>query len=89
MSSHIYPGTTTRIAGEINNILQHMRAIDANLPQINAILAQCALDGEAALAEQTGYADAADAVAERALLTSLEAELAVSPFWQQALARRG
>lgn len=88
-SAHFYPSTQTRLAGEINNLVAHLKSYEASLGQINAILGQIALDGNAALAEKTGYANADDAVAERDLLASAAAELAASPFTQQLLSRRG
>jgi hypothetical protein len=88
-SNHLYPGTQTRLASKINNTVAHMQSVVSELSEINAILAQIALDGAEALATETGHASADDASAEQALLASVAAELAACPFFQQTLARRG
>lgn len=88
-SSHLYPTTQTRLAAEVNNLVAHARAIDAVLPQLVAIAAQINIDGAPLLATEFGYPTADDATAAYGLLNSVMGELAVSPFWQQLLARMG
>ena len=90
-STHIYPVTQTRLAGEVIALVRAMRDIDKDLPQLKAILDQIAFgDDYETLAAQLGYASAAEAQTVYNLLTSLNAELNnSSPFWKQVISRMG
>lgn len=99
-NQHIYPSTITRLANEINQLVAHARAIDAQLSQINAIAGQIGVINDpnnqeevdaanAALASEFGYANGVDARAAINILGSWEVELDADPFFQQVLSRMG
>ena len=90
-STHIYPSTQTRLAGEVTAIVRKMREIDADLPQLKAILDQVAYgDDYVSLAAELGFAGEVDAQTAYNLLTSLNVELNnSSPFWKQVISRMG
>jgi len=89
-STHIYPVTQTRLAGEVTSLVRKMREIDKDLPQLKAILDQVAFgDDYQSLATETGYAGAPEAQTVYNLLTSLAVELKNSPFWNQTISRMG
>ena len=88
--SHIYPGTSTRLGGEMTQLVQAIRDVDRRLPQFKAILDQVAAGGDwQSLATELGFGDVADAETAYNLLGSLNAELRVAPFWNQVISRMG
>jgi hypothetical protein len=90
-STHIYPNTMTRLAGELTGAVRSMRQIDADLPQLKAILDQIAAGGDwVSLATELGYTTAAEAETAYNLIGSLVYELEnSSPFWKQVISRMG
>ena len=90
-STHIYPSTQTRLAGEVIALVRSMRDIDKDLLQLKSILDQIAMGGDwASLAAELGFAEAADAETAYNLLGSLNVELNnSSPFWKQVISRMG
>jgi hypothetical protein len=91
MSTHIYPQTQTRLAGELTGLVRAMRQIDKDAPQLKAILDQIAAGGDwVSLAAELGFTDAADAETAYNLIGSLVVELGTqSPFWKQVISRMG
>ena len=90
-STHIYPSTQTRLAGELTSLVRKMREIDADLPQLKAILDQIAMGGDwASLAAELGFTEATDAETAYNLIGSLVVEIEnSSPFWKQVISRMG
>ena len=89
-STHIYPGTMTRLASEMTQIVSAMRSIDKDLPQLKEILDQVASGNDwTSLAAELGFADEADAETAYNLLVALAVEMAAAPFWNQVISRMG
>jgi len=96
MSTHIYPTSMTRLAGELTGNVRKMREIDAALPQLKAILDQIAMGGDwASLSAELGFPPPVEGQTSEAetaynLLGSLVVELQnSSPFWKQVISRMG
>ena len=89
-STHIYSGTTTRLAGELNNLVATARRLRYDAPELKAIMDQIASGGDwLALATEFGYSTAADAETAYNLIGSLVVELQAAPFLNQVVSRMG
>jgi hypothetical protein len=94
-STHIYPTTQTRLAGELTALVRAMREIDKDAPQLQSILQQVASgDDYASVAKELGFPETTDGIADATaaynLIGSLVHELQnSSPFWKQVISRMG
>lgn len=89
-SSHIYPSTQTRLAGELNNLVRNMQTVQADAERLKLIFDQIALGGDwQALATELGYASTADAETAYNLLGSALNDDIKGAFYSQMTSRMG
>ncbi len=89
-STHIYPSTQTRLAGQLNSLVSQMQAVHADAEKLKLIFDQIAAGGDyAALATELGYTSAADAETAYNLLGSALTDDINGAFFQQMISRMG
>jgi len=90
MSNHIYPTTTTRLAGRMNSLVSQMANIRAEAEQLKRVADQIASGGNwQALADAFGYATAAEAETAYNLLGSALVDDLQGAFYSQMISRMG
>jgi hypothetical protein len=89
-STHIYPSTTTRLAGQLNALIVDMQRVHSDAEKLKLIFDQIAADSDfTSLATELGYATAADAETAYNLLGSALTDDINGAFFQQMISRMG
>ena len=89
-STHIYPSTTTRLAGKLNSLVAQMQRVRNEAQELKDVADQIAMGGDwQALAAAWGYATPAEAEAAYNLLGSALADNIKGAFYSQVISRMG
>lgn len=89
-STHVYPSTTTRLAGELNSLVEDMKRVHANAEKLKLIFDQIAYDGDFdSLKTELGYSTATEAETAYNLLGSALTDDINGSFFQQMISRMG